>query len=268
MLIAISGKIRSGKDTVGKIIQYLTVPEDEYPYCNKLDDKAECGVHNVINSSFEIKRWAGRLKEICSLLINIPVEDFEKQEVKDRMLPDEWQVFRIYKNGEYWGLDRVHEENAIEWCRPKDENDADVWYYEKTERTVRWLLQNVGTEAIRDKIHPNTWVNALLSGYKPKFQGNGMTDNDLTEKLPNWLITDTRFPNEVHAVLDKGGVVVRVNRWDAGFTIPEHESETTLDDFEKWDYIIENDGTIGDLVRKVRQMLIDLKILPDTNGDG
>jgi len=32
----------------------------------------------------------------------------------------------------------------------------------------------------------------------------------------------------------------------------EHPSETALDDYQKFDYVIQNDGTIEDLIEKVK----------------
>lgn len=37
-----------------------------------------------------------------------------------------------------------------------------------------------------------------------------------------------------------------------------HESEIALDDYDEWDYVIENDGTLRDLVVKVYEMLVFL----------
>lgn len=39
---------------------------------------------------------------------------------------------------------------------------------------------------------------------------------------------------------------------------PPHESEIALDDYDEWDYVIENDGTLRDLVVKVYEMLVFL----------
>lgn len=74
----------------------------------------------------------------------------------------------------------------------------------------RKLLQDLGVGA-RDVLSPDVWVDALMSTI------DGPT-----------VITDVRFPNEVDAICDRGGVVVRV--WRPGVAPARgHVSETALD---------------------------------------
>jgi hypothetical protein len=74
-----------------------------------------------------------------------------------------------------------------------------------------------------------------------------------------------RFPNEMKAVEERKGVTIRVVRPSFmvdGKVITKdlHPSETALDNAE-FDYEIINDGTIEDLVEKVREILITEKII-------
>jgi hypothetical protein len=219
MIIGISGKIGSGKDTVGEIIQKLCLT-NEAP-------------------NFEIKKFAGKLKAVGSLLTGIPIEMFEDQEFKKTDLPSEW----------------VYIENG----------------YAARNMTVRDFLQKLGTEAMRDNLHTNVWINALFSDYK--------AIERIPEKrmsiMPNWIITDMRFPNEMEAVVNRNGITIRVNRTpfrttetelgklsvvnqpevDKLLGIQEHPSEAALDDAE-FDYTINNSGTLEDLVKIVRTILV------------
>jgi hypothetical protein len=219
MIIGISGKIGSGKDTVGEIIQKLCLT-NEAP-------------------NFEIKKFAGKLKAVGSLLTGIPIEMFEDQEFKKTDLPSEW----------------VYIEKG----------------YAARNMTVRDFLQKLGTEAMRDNLHTNVWINALFSDYK--------AIERIPEKrmsiMPNWIITDMRFPNEMEAVVNRNGITIRVNRTpfrttetelgklsvvnqpevDKLLGIQEHPSEAALDDAE-FDYTINNSGTLEDLVKIVRTILV------------
>jgi len=238
-IIGVSGKIGSGKDTVGKIIQVLTHIQNSENSFNKVFLESELDVciknnfSNDIytkNSTWQIKKFAGKLKQIVSLLTGIPVEDLEKQEVKDRVLGKEWQVIP-YENTFY------------------------------TKRTVRWLLQKLGTDAMRDVIHPNIWVNALFADYKDEWGGMNTYTN--TGKYPNWIITDVRFPNEADAILERGGIMLRVNRGKINpcSAHDQHISETALDNYSKFNFIIDNNGTIEELVPKIKDVLQKIKTI-------
>lgn len=113
--------------------------------------------------------------------------------------------------------------------------------------TPRKILQLLGTEAGRQIIHPNIWVNALFANYKPE---------------ENWIVTDVRFPNEADIIKDKGGIMIRINRpGTESHCGGQHLSETSLDAYDKFDYVIENDGTVQDLIDKVKSLNIVKRIL-------
>ena len=166
MIIGINGKIGSGKDTVGKIIQYLTYPHDIniQTYLEKeVNGQFEIkpSVHTIPN--FEIKKFAGKLKQIASLLTGVPVEKFEDQDFKQKHMGFQWQM------------------------------------------TYREFLQKLGTDAMRNGLHTDVWVNALFADYRLWSDGS-------KDWYPNWIITDMRFPNEMEAVELREGITIRVVR--------------------------------------------------------
>ena len=144
--------------------------------------------------------------------------------------------------------------------------------------TVREFLQKLGTDAMRNGLHEHVWVNAFWSDYKKPIElGHSPRDNNF--KYPNWIITDVRFPNEAQSVKDRDGLMIRINRpnplIEAGaqgdekareyitekFKKLEHPSETGLDDYDDFDYVINNSGTLEDLIEMVREILIKEKII-------
>lgn len=213
-LIGINGKIGSGKDTVGKIIQHLTSEwaDEEFQDTDMLD----------VRSDWKIKKFAGKLKQIASLLTGIDVEKFEDQEFKKTLL------------GREWGTVKHNPLNVI----PVFEN---VQFNHLM--SVRELLQKLGTEAMRVGLHENVWVNALFTDFK----------GDI-----HWVVTDMRFPNEMEAIKEKGGITIRVIR--PGTATGTHPSEIALDN-AKFDYEIINDGTMEELINKVRNILVKEKII-------
>jgi hypothetical protein len=236
MIIGINGYSGSGKDTVGTIIQHLLCPShnrnESLQDILKQPSYHEWWLED--ESGWEIKKWAGKLKVVASMLTGIPVEKFEDQEFKKTFLNADWAET---------GYDETTEKH---WLKPM---------------TVRDFLQKLGTDACRDNLHYNTWVNALISDYTPtQVQWSdgplgGYKDGD----LPNWVITDTRFPNEADAIKHKGGILIRVERPGVK-PINNHPSEVGLDDF-KFDYVINNDGDLESLSNKVKDILIKEQIM-------
>lgn len=104
---------------------------------------------------------------------------------------------------------------------------------------VREFLQYLGTECVRDLLGEYVWVDALLKDYNPK--------------KDNWIITDMRFPNELHGVLAKLGVSLRIERVDIK-PINAHLSETALDE-HLFDGLIENKGSLDFLKNEVENFL-------------
>lgn len=103
---------------------------------------------------------------------------------------------------------------------------------------VREFLQKLGTDALRKGLHTNVWVNALMSEYK---------------KNSNWVITDTRFPNEAQAIKEKNGVIIRVDRPGVR-PINYHPSEIGLDTWT-FDYKIANVSDLKSLEYTVAKIL-------------
>ena len=206
-IIALSGYAKSGKNTVAGIIQYLLTKSPINLAESTLKEYSINQWWLEGESGWEQKGFADKLKEVASLLTGIPIEKFHDQDFKLTNLPPQWNNHGM-------------------------------------PMTVREFLQKLGTDALRDGLHPNTWVNALMSEYKP----------DL-----NWIITDCRFINEANAVKKENGIIVRVNRMGI-VPVNNHSSETGLDGYE-FDHVIENYGNFNDLVLKVQALLIKYMIL-------
>lgn len=181
MLIGISGKKGSGKNTVANIIAKQQVLGNTK--------------HNYYDFAF-----AAMLKFLLENLVDQDT-DFDK-----------------------------NSKNKLGLC----DNNGKIY-------TIRELLQLIGTK-LRD-IDPDIWIKAL--------------DKD-TRGYSDVMITDVRFLNEAEYIKSKGGLLVRINR--PNLEEDQHISETELDNYSNWDYVIKNDGTMEDLVHKVNQMIKDLEL--------
>ena len=119
--------------------------------------------------------------------------------------------------------------DAVGWEKAKDD------YPE-----VRALLQRCGTEAGRDVLGEDVWVNAALASLP--------ADRHV-------VFTDVRFVNEARAIQSRGGIVIRVERPSLPEPGPDaHPSETALDGFG-FDVVVRNTGTVGSLHAAVRQIV-------------
>jgi len=300
-ILSLTGKLQSGKDLTGKIIQYLTsnvkFPED-YSLESKLNNFGTSSPGHT--TPWEIKKFATKLKMVASLILGVPVEKFEDNKYKDSYLPEEWDRYG-YANG------HTRDENdrpimTVEFCdkeRYEIEKRINWQTAYNIKMTVRNFLQRLGTEAVRNGLHTDSWVNALFADYKSY---NKMTkeDNDngvipnvcMVEK--NWAITDTRFPNEFDAIRKRQGICIKIHRpidlrlpelveqWGGDNLIIEpdenhfmewlkefrpkeyakynHISETAWEN-EKFDYTLVNDCDLETYVERVREMLQHFKII-------
>lgn len=250
-IIGVNGYSGSGKDTVGIIVQYLNCPDvNELPIEEAVNNYKNYQDYLEESSGWEIRKFAGKLKDIASHLTGIDIEDFEDQDFKKTLL-------------------------GTEWWTPCDEGMQPM--------SVRDFLQKLGTDALRNGLHTNVWVNALMADYKQDVDLNtyryakGYIENRESQEHekkfpishymeyldevphPNWIITDTRFPNEAEAIKKKKGIIIRVER--PGIKpINAHPSETGLDSW-KFDYKIVNNSDLFNLKQNVQQILKHAKIL-------
>ena len=277
-IIGISGKISSGKDTVGIIIQYLTCIHSKHYTFKEWKERVE-EFQSKHTSRFQIKKFADTLKDIICLLLGCTREQLEDADFKNKELSEEWWYYNI-PNPSFGGLVNYLDNNLSE----EDKKICDARYLVKP--TSRMLLQLLGTECGRNIIHPNIWVNALMSEYDEGWRDE-LSNYDSAEEwwnspesinglnpynINDWIITDMRFPNELKAVKSRGGITIRVNsnfkhggngasvykgpsKGNRKVEPVEHESETALDSTE-FDYVIDNNGTIEELIEKVKEILI------------
>jgi hypothetical protein len=148
------------------------------------------------------------------MLTGIPIEMFEDQEFKKMNMPDEWRVHGM-------------------------------------PMTYREFLQKLGTDALRNGLHDDVWVNALMADYKPP---------KMDQYNPsNWVITDVRFPNEARAIRKKEGMLIRVERPGVK-PINDHPSEIGLDHW-KFDYRIANASDLIALKASIEIILKENDIL-------
>lgn len=166
-----------------------------------------------------------------------------------------------------FGWDRTLLEGRTAQAREWREQ-VDPWWSERLHMpklTPRWVLQYWGTEVCRTAFHDDIWIASL--------------ENKMRKTTDNIVISDVRFPNEIRAIHNAGGQVVRVCRganpewYDDALIVNQgptnmnwslskmrmeqrgiHASETA------WigkgiDLEIDNNGTIDDLFSQIKGLV-------------
>lgn len=278
MIIALSGKKRSGKDTVCKIIQYLILQQNLPHYNLSFEKFINIYITTDIISTWQRKMFAYKLKKSL-----------------ENEFPNEF--------------------NIHDWETKGDEYRNEVMPSLGVTRRKVLQLKGENHRNIHPDYWLNALFSDYIG--KPignkEYVGHGDFKEEGTIEYPNWIITDCRFPNEAKAIKDRGGLIIRINRpinlsliWtkkidslhlsdgsntkcgrpmlgnnynivyreidsDMGFKprqycekcFPrdEHESETALDNYDGFDRILQNDCSMEKLVHRVKSILQTFKII-------
>lgn len=170
-----------------------------------------------------------------------------------------------------FGWDRTMLEGRTKAAREWRE-EVDPWWAERLDMptlTPRWVLQYWGTEVCRRGFHDDIWIASL--------------ENKLRNSKDHVVISDCRFPNEIHSIRSAGGQIVWVQRGDLpkwyeialaanqgnNWAIQElkmqkiHASETAWVG-TNFNYILDNNGSIDDLYEQARSIISDQVTLAPT----
>ena len=155
-----------------------------------------------------------------------------------------------------------------DWRETKDE-----WWSKRLKQdiTPRWVLQYWGTEVVRKGFHDDMWVASL--------------EHRLLNTKNDIVITDCRFPNEIKAIRNAGGRVVRIKRgpepeWfddaksmnkgpsrNMSWALSKHNIEKigihaseTAWVGQKFDAVLNNDGTLDELYTQVEREITNSQV--------
>jgi hypothetical protein len=132
----------------------------------------------------------------------------------------------------------------------EDKNQLVNCYWDNKQLTAREVLQIVGTDMFRN-MQNHVWSNATIRQI-------------LRDQPDIAIIADCRFPNEVTAIKNVGGIVIKLSRNPHH---SEHTSEIALDpdryDQSLFDLVIDNDNmTITEQNKAIYEFLHFRGILP------
>lgn len=248
-IVAVGGLIGHGKDVIAKFIEEIALEE------------------GIV---YDWSKFATDLRKAVTIITDIPAEETTSDEGKAKPLPIRFYTIKDLKQ-------RIG--SAIKFATEKDPEGQMIatiagiltrippglflsgGYAANEEKsqtsienmTMGRFLQVLGTDAFRDHIHQDIWVNSY--DRRRARGGNKPT-----------LTPDTRFPNEVAFVKAAGGVTIYVTRPGYGGRndgrATGHASENKAREFiESFDIHIENDGSLEDLRQKIRMRWPLIKLM-------
>lgn len=191
------------------------------------------GDHLEANYGFKKVSFATPIKNVCR-----DIYDFSEEQLYGKLkeVPDERYAFSetCVICGE--AMDWVQEHETFICSSP----GFCEWSYPHSHITPRLAMQTLGTEWGR-RLHSETWTTAL-------FNMVAGSDHD------RWVVCDVRFRNELHAIQDRRGLVVRLLRGEARHA---HQSEQELTEMEshEFDHEIHNTGTLEDYRRMIDEFV-------------
>lgn len=121
------------------------------------------------------------------------------------------------------------------------------------ETKPRELLQNLGTEVIREQIDQSFFVNRMTEDIKV-----------YAYFFKAIIISDARYADEIDVIKERFKDAVSIHITRPNFTNEltdmqkTHLSETGLDHYTNYDYVISNDGTIADLEAKIKKIMLEV----------
>lgn len=160
-----------------------------------------------------------------------------------------------------FGWDREMLEGRTKQAREWREQ-VDPWWSTRLDMpnlTPRWVLQWWGTEVCRKSFHDDIWIASL--------------EARLRNTTDNIVISDCRFPNEIKAIRNAGGQVIRVVRgedpewYDIAISTNAgtfNHMATAYSDVHasewawvgtKFDAIIDNNSTVDNLYKQLEMVV-------------
>lgn len=282
-LIGVGGRINSGKDLVAEIIQFLMY---ENYYGQPLKFLHGSHIPHIPNQ-FQNKKFADKLKDITCLLLGCTREQLEDRNYKEKELREEWWYYKgetglfpyntpyeankklplvkltprllLQLLGTQCGREIIHPNlwvNSLfaDYYGRAAENDEFATY-------PNWIISDMrfpnelesikGRNGITIRVERYKQIENLQEGDEYYVVHDVPSEFEKTVYEPIWTVFDDQSVRNCHEFETKEEALAFCNA---------HESETALDR-ATFDYTVYNDGTIEDLVEKVRVILTELKII-------
>lgn len=180
---------------------------------------------------------------------NAVIERLQKHtDLKASKIPFAWKLKQICH--ELYAWDGMREPEFYDTPDGEKYRDIKLPTIGKTPVEI-WVA--MGTPAIREQVYQPTWIDYLLK-------------SDLG--LDVLVVPDVRFPNEVSAIKDLGGTLIKIVR--PGYGPRNTVADQALVGFTGWDYVFGAHGDINMLrleASYIASCLADMKDWPSQTSE-
>lgn len=237
IVLGISGRKQSGKTTFGNFILSLHMSKMRLANKIMLDDEGQILISDLGGNTDYEGVFQPHL---------IPSADNDAHNLLQRL----YSQIKIYNFADVLKQDICMNILGLTYNQcygtDDDKNQPTHLQWDNKPLSCRDAMQVIGTDIFR-KLDADVWVKATIAKI-------------FKEKPDLAIITDCRFPNEVDAIQNIGGKVIRLTRNPHN---SDHLSECILDkdrfDWSKFDYIIDNNNSsIYDQVTKIKILVENL----------
>ena len=247
LFIGLNGFAGAGKDTVAKMIKTIlghqwNSLEECKEYYNKIyTNPTWTATYHSSSIDSDNKRvlciaYADQLKMICSAIFGIPFSRFYMNKSTAWVcINDKFQYTEIRPNASqiitaddyYYSYDNYVNTKEQYWMSLRD------------------LLVYIGTYVLQEKINRNIFINIVRNKIKEVKEEN--------PDLEYVVVTDNRFIHEMDYIIENQGITVTIFR--NSIEQLENVAEHDLDDFESYDFVINNSGGYDELFEEVWNMI-------------
>ena len=298
-LISLLGKKGHGKDLVADIILALHYEKYVEGINGKVTEQTFLSDYQgdygdmEMTEYWEKKSWAAKLKQIAAMLLGVPVRLLDDRKYKYTELPEQWWLItdgifvksytpelwakyqklknhRLVKPTPRWFMQKLGTEAMRKITNPNIWINALFSDYDPTD-DPHWIITDTRFpnefEAVKDrggitiKVERHTTSQAWQKTFETYFtvvDAKGWDKNNFNFSWFEEKITQEEFVSRV-----KNSTCQFHKPFDEFLESINHESETAQDTIKdsQLDYIIINDGSIQDLIDKMREMCIQFNII-------
>ena len=237
-IIGIIGAKNSGKDTIASMINYIfAVGTTKASYVDYLIKKMNID-HNYKD---RIIHFADGLKDVLSIMYNIPRDKFDDRDSKDNM-------YYNIKSGTFLPCNAVENKPDVEIITIDKLQNHNIKYILDNSKCdfvyikIRTLMQYFGTNICREQLADDIWIRQTMN-----------KAINIAESRRLCLIPDVRFSNEASAIENNNdslyGGVIMIKR--DSYNNTKHSSE--IMDFTA-NFEIDNNSTLLILFYKVLEI--------------